>query len=60
MSTTADQMQKSSRKDVFFLPEIEKDGYKIGHTGNYLLIKTKSNSNKIKITNIEYPYCIGK
>ena len=47
-------------KEVTFLPEIEKDGYKIGHTGNYLLIKTKSDNNIVKITKIDYPYCIGE
>lgn len=47
-------------KEVVFLPEVEKDGYIIGHTGNYLLIKTKSKNNKVKITEIDYPYCIGK
>ena len=47
-------------KYVEFLPEIKKDGYKIGHTGNYLLIKTNSSNNKVKIKRIDYPYCIGE
>ncbi len=52
--------------DVEFLPEIYKNGYIIGHTGNYLLIKTKgtvkdlNTIKKINITKIDYPYCIGK
>ena len=45
---------------VEFLPEIKKDGFIIGHTGNYLLIKTKSKNNKVKITKVDYPYCIGE
>ena len=57
---------KFINKKVEFLPEIYKDGFIIGHTGNYLLIKKKGNIedlNKIKkvtIEKIEYPYCIGK
>ena len=53
-------------KEVEFLPEIYKEGYIIGHTGNYLLIKTKGNIDdlneikKVKIEKTEYPYCIGK
>ena len=47
-------------QEVIFLPEVKKDGYNIGHTGNYLLIKTKSNNDKVKITKVDYPYCIGK
>ena len=45
---------------VEFLPEIKKAGFIIGHTGNYLLIKTKSKNNKVKITKVDYPYCIGE
>ena len=53
-------------KEVDFLPEIYKEGYVIGHTSNYLLVKTKGNIadlneiKKIKIKKVEYPYCIGK
>lgn len=53
-------------EEVEFLPEIYKEGYIIGHTGNYLLIKSKGNINdlniikKVKIEKIEYPYCIGR
>ena len=53
-------------KKVSFVPEIYKDGYVIGHTGNYLNVKIKGNIedlNKIKeivIKKVEYPYCIGK
>ena len=57
---------KFINKEVEFLPEIYKDGYIIGRTGNYLLVKTKGNIDdlnelrKVKIEKIEYPYCIGK
>ena len=53
-------------KDVEFLPEIYKNGYIIGHTGNYLSIKKKGTINdlntitKAKIVSVEYPNCIGK
>jgi len=57
---------KFLNKEVEFLPEIYKNGYIIGHTGNYLLIKKKGNIEdlnvikSITIEKIEYPYCIGK
>ena len=58
-------MNKFIGKTVSFIPEIIKEGYLIGHTGNYLLIKCKGNilhhnSINVKITNIDYPYCIGE
>lgn len=57
---------KFINEEVEFLPEIYKEGYITGHTGNYLLIKSKGNIDdlnimkKVKIEKIEYPYCIGK
>jgi len=60
-----DYYNKFINEEVVFIPEIFKDGYIIGHTGNYLLIKTKGNEKdlnkqiKVKLTNIEYPYLIG-
>lgn len=59
-----DYMNKFINKEIEFIPEIYKDGYLIGHTGNYLSIKQKGEIeelHKLKkgiITNIEYPYCI--
>ena len=53
-------------KEVEFLPEIYKDGYIIGHTGNYLQIKSKGTVKdlnllkKVKIDSLDYPYLIGK
>lgn len=52
--------------EVSFIPEMYKEGYIIGHTGNYLNVKTKGSIddlNKIKkvvIKRVEYPYCIGE
>ena len=57
---------KFINKEVEFLPEIYKDGYIIGHTDNYLLVKTKGNIEnlneltKVKLEKVEYPYIIGK
>lgn len=50
---------------VSFIPEVIKDGYLIGHTGNYLNIKCKGDnldhvSHEVIISSIEYPYCIGE
>lgn len=52
-------------KEIDFIPEKYEDGYLIGHSGNYLLIKVKSerkieNTIKVVITTIEYPYCIAE
>ena len=58
-------MKKFVNKKITFIPEIYKDGYLIGHTGNYLLIKTIGNKNMINmdleviIKEISYPYCIA-
>ena len=50
---------------VSFIPEVLKDGYLIGHTGNYLLVKCKGDSlnhdvKDVIITSIDYPYCVGE
>ena len=53
-------------KEVIFIPEVCKDEYIIGHTGNYLQVKTKGCQKdldediKVKIETLEYPYVIGK
>jgi hypothetical protein len=53
-------------KEVEFLPEVYKDGYIMGHTGNYLSVKTKgiiedlNELKKVKLEKIEYPYIIGR
>ena len=57
---------KFVNKEVEYLPEIYKDGYVIGHTGNYLLVKSKgtiediNNIKKIVVEKVEYPYVTGK
>ena len=53
-------------REVTFLPEMYKDGYITGHTGNYLLVKSKGSINDLNefkpviINKVEYPYCIGE
>ena len=58
-----DYMNKFVGCEVEFIPEVSKDGYIIGHTENYLQIKSKIKSNghetiKTTIKSIEYPYCM--
>lgn len=58
-------MEKFIGKKVIFIPEMAKEEYIIGHTGNFLNVKYRGNKNdlnkdiEVKINNIEYPYCIG-
>lgn len=58
-------MNKFIGKELEFIPETYKDGYLIGHTGNYLSIKTKGDKEllntitKVKIEEINYPYCLS-
>ena len=58
-------MEKFNGQKVIFIPEIAKEEYIIGHTGNFLNVKYRGNKNdlnkdiEVKINNIEYPYCIG-
>ncbi len=58
-------MKQFIGKEVEVLPEtISEDGI-IGHTGNYLLVKVKTNDKNLqkkrilKLEQIEYPYCYG-
>lgn len=57
---------KFINKELIFIPEVYKDGYLIGHTGNYLLVKSIGSENfirddlKVKIICVEYPYVIGE
>lgn len=50
---------------VDFIPEVYKDGYLIGHSGNYLLLKVKGSQSllhqllSVKVNQILYPYCFG-
>ena len=51
-------------KKVTYIPETYKDGYLIGHTGNYLLIKKVGDQSElyhekeVVIDDVNYPYCI--
>ena len=59
-------MNKFINKKVIFIPEVYKDGYIIGHTGNYLQIKCIGTLNdigsdiEVKIIECQYPYLIGE
>jgi len=58
-------MDKFIGKEVEVLFETYKDGYLLGHTGNYLLIKAKGEKDllnkivKVKIIENTYPYCLA-
>lgn len=60
-----DYMSHFLDKEVIFIPEVENDGYLVGHTGNYLLVKAQGCKEllhqdiKVKITDVKYPYVIG-
>ena len=55
-------MKKYLNIDTSFIPEIYDNGYLIGHTENFLLIKAKGNRNllkqNVKVTTkkFQYPY----
>lgn len=58
-------MKRFIGKKISFIPEVLKDGYLIGHTGNYLCIKCTGdvlshNSIDVVITDVSYPYCIAE
>lgn len=64
-SLEIDYMNKHVGKEVVFIPEVYEDGYLIGHTSNYLLIKAKGDESlltkevTVKISKVEYPYLIS-
>ncbi len=59
-------MEKHLNKKMNFIPEVYKEGYIIGHTENYLLIKTKGTKDLIgktvtvKTKEIDYPHIISE
>lgn len=65
-SLEIDYMNKHLDSEVTFIPEVYENGYLIGHTANYLLIKAKGDESplteevKVKISKIEYPYLLGE
>ena len=58
-------MSKHIGKEIVFIPEVYENGYLIGHTSNYLLIKAKGDKSfltkevTVKISKVEYPYLIS-
>lgn len=59
-------MNKFIGSTLEFIPEIEKEGFLYGHTGNYLYIKVNGckdllhKTMLVKIVDSEYPYSIGE
>ncbi|MBR2840495.1 MAG: tRNA (N(6)-L-threonylcarbamoyladenosine(37)-C(2))-methylthiotransferase MtaB [Bacilli bacterium] len=59
-----DYMKKYLNRKVLFIPEVYKEGYLYGHTGNYLYVKVKGRKDmigremEVLINDIEYPYVI--
>ncbi len=59
-------MKRFINKKINFIPEVYKDGYLIGHTGNYLLVKCEGNNDlinknvEVNLEDINYPYIISK
>lgn len=59
-------MKKFIGRTMEMIPEVQKDAFLIGHTGNYLSIKVKGdpelleNSIQVCLKEIEYPYIIGQ
>ena len=58
-------MKKFLNKEVEVLIEDYSDGYSYGHTGNFLHVKIKGEYEhnsfvKVRIKNIEYPYCLAE
>ena len=59
-------LKKNVNRDILFIPEVYKDGYLIGHTGDYLLIKAKGEekylSKEVNATTkeVDYPYLISE
>ena len=58
-------MEKYLNKVVTFIPETVKDGYLIGHTDNFILVKTLGSKEligsliNVKLEEIVYPYVKG-
>ena len=59
-------MKRFINKELTFIPEVYDNGYLIGHTGNYLLIKAKGDAEcvsrevEVLIKAIEYPYLVSE
>lgn len=52
-------------KELVFIPEVYKNGYLIGHTGNYILVRALGDEKllkqdiNVKLEKLEYPYVLG-
>lgn len=59
-------LNKNINRDIVFIPEVYKEGFLIGHTGDYLLIKAKGSKKylskevKAKTKEADYPYLISE
>ena len=59
-------MNKFINQELVFIPEVYKDGYIIGHTANYLLVKSLGSEDalnkeiKVLIDSVNYPYIMAK
>lgn len=58
-------MNRFVGQELEVLIETNHDGYSLGHTSNYLLVKVKGNYESetllsVTIEKVEYPYCIGR
>lgn len=60
-----DYFSKFIGKELVFIPEVYKNGYLIGHTGNYILVRALGDEKllkqdvHVKLEKLEYPYVIG-
>mgnify|MGYP004647884529 FL=1 len=60
-----DYFSKFIGKELIFIPEVYKNGYLIGHTGNYILVRALGNEKllkqdiNVKLEKLEYPYVLG-
>ena len=64
-SLEIDYMNKHIGNEAIFIPEVYEDGFLMGHTSNYLLIKAKGDESlltkevTVKISKVEYPYLLS-
>lgn len=60
-----DYFSKFIGKELVFIPEVYKNGYLIGHTGNYILVRALGDEKllkqdiNVKLKKLEYPYVLG-
>ena len=60
-----DYFSKFIGKELVFIPEVYKNGYLIGHTGNYILVRALGDEKllkqdiNVKLEKLEYPYVLG-